>query len=273
METIANFTRVPFGYFFFSEPPYEELPIPDFRVGRGHHVEASVDLLETIGLNQRRQAWYEDYLTDFNDPESLDFVGSARGMAPAEAAVLMTKVLRHSVSERKDLRTADEARRYLVEAFEDLGGLVVMNSMVGNNTHQMLSLDEFRGFTLHSQFAPLVFVNSNDTKAGQVFSLLHEFAHVWRGEGGVSQGGDPLRERNTDHERWCDAVAACIAVPADDLRMNFDPHIELTEALAGRSVFVLHAGRSASTQGNWPRSSGGIRQDLRRRGRPTQGIH
>ncbi|MGK2352055.1 hypothetical protein [Cutibacterium sp. V947] len=168
VETIANFTRVPFGYFFFSEPPYEELPTPDFRVGRGHHVEASVDLLETIGLNQRRQAWYEDYLTDFNDPESLDFVGSARGMAPAEAAVLMTKVLRYSVSERKDLRTADEARRYLVEAFEDLGGLVVMNSMVGNNTHQMLSLDEFRGFTLHSQFAPLVFVNSNDTKAGQV---------------------------------------------------------------------------------------------------------
>ncbi|MCI2013474.1 MAG: ImmA/IrrE family metallo-endopeptidase, partial [Ancrocorticia sp.] len=125
----------------------------------------------------------------------------------------------------------DEARAFLVAAFEELGGLVVLNSMVANNTHRMLDRDEFRGFTLQSRFAPLVFVNANDTKNGQIFSLLHEFAHVWRGESGVSQGGDPLRDRATEHERWCDAVAAEVAVPAIDLETVFDPVADLTAEL------------------------------------------
>lgn len=125
----------------------------------------------------------------------------------------------------------DEARAFLVAAFEELGGLVVLNSMVANNTHRMLDRDEFRGFTLQFRFAPLVFVNANDTKNGQIFSLLHEFAHVWRGESGVSQGGDPLRDRATEHERWCDAVAAEVAVPAIDLETVFDPVADLTAEL------------------------------------------
>ena len=107
------------------------------------------------------------------------------------------------------------------EAFEALGGLVVVSSMVGNNTHRMLDLDEFRGFTLHSATAPLVFVNGHDTKRGQVFSLLHEFAHVWRGDSGVSAGGEPLAGGRTSTERWCDHVAAETAVPADDLRNRY----------------------------------------------------
>lgn len=228
---IAEFTRVPIGYFFLPEPPIEELPITDFRVGRGQRAEASADLLETIYLNQRRQAWYEDYLADLGEPEPLGFVGSGATWSVSEAAEAITETLGYSIAARQKLHSTDEARANLVVAFEDLGGLVVLNSMVGNNTHRMLDLDEFRGFTLQSQFAPLVFVNSNDTKNGQIFSLLHEFAHVWRGESGVSQGGDPLRDRSTDHERWCDAVAAEIAVPALDLSKNFNAGQDLTVEL------------------------------------------
>ncbi len=231
MEKIADYTRVPIGYFFLPAPPVEELPIPDFRVGRGKSVETSPELLETIYLNQRRQAWYEDYLADFGEPEPLGFVGSASAMTIAEAAQAITDALDYSLAARAKLHGVDEARAYLISAFEELGGLAVLNSMVGNNTHRMLDLEEFRGFTLHSQTAPLVFVNSNDTKNGQIFSLLHEFAHVWRGESGVSQGGDPLQDRNTDHERWCDAVAAEIAVPTKDLKRSFDAGENLTVEL------------------------------------------
>lgn len=64
--------------------------------------------------------------------------------------------------------------------------------MVANNTYRKLDINEFRGFTLHSLVAPLVFINGADTKRGRPFFFLHEFAHVWRGESGVSAGGDPL---------------------------------------------------------------------------------
>lgn len=231
VEKVAAFTRVPVGYFFLPEPPTEELPIPDFRVGREARIGASADLLDTVYLNQRRQAWYEDYLADIGGSDPLSFVGSARGMTVARAAQAITASLRFSVGERRSLRRMDDVRAHLVAGFEELGGLVVLNSMVANNTHRMLDLEEFRGFTLHSLVAPLVFINANDTKRGQVFSLLHEFAHVWRGESGVSQGGDPLRDRSTESERWCDAVAAEVAVPAADLVASFDGGADLTEEL------------------------------------------
>lgn len=237
LEKISAYTRIPIGYFFLPEPPLEELPIPDFRVGRDGRLPASDALLDTIYLNQRRQAWYEEYLTELGDPDPITFVGSARTGSVEQAAALITDALGYSVGKRAELGTTHEARNYLISRFEELGGLVVINSMVENNTHRPLDLEEFRGFTLHSTIAPLVFINGKDTKNGQIFSLLHEFAHIWRGDSGVSAGGQPLRGRVNHVERWCDAVAAEIAVPAADLRDNFETRRELTtelDRLAGR---------------------------------------
>ncbi|MGK0540491.1 ImmA/IrrE family metallo-endopeptidase [Propionimicrobium lymphophilum] len=231
VEKVADFTRVPLGYFFLPVPPIEKLPIPDFRVGRSAPIEASEDLFETIYLNQRRQAWYEDYLADFGEPERLTFVGSTADFSVEKAASTISNALEYGVEKRAQFRSIDDARLYLIEMFEDLGGLVVLNSMVANNTHRMLDIEEFRGFTLQSEFAPLVFVNANDTKNGQVFSLLHEFAHVWRGETGVSQGGAPLQDRDIELEKWCDGVAAEIAVPSTDLKREFSSEHELVDEL------------------------------------------
>lgn len=219
-QQLADYTHIPFGLLLLTTPPVETLPIPDFRVGRDAAEEPSQELLETLYLNQRRQAWYEDYLATFGaDP--LEFVGSARDSSVEAAAAAITNALDYGLETRRTLRSIDAARKHLVQAFEALGGLVVVSSMVGNNTHRMLDLDEFRGFTLHSATAPLVFVNGHDTKRGQVFSLLHEFAHVWRGDSGVSAGGEPLAGGRTSTERWCDHVAAETAVPADDLRNRY----------------------------------------------------
>mgnify|MGYP000883989866 FL=1 len=54
---------------------------------------------------------------------------------------------------------------------------------------------------------------------------------MWRGESGVSAGGEPLRGRSDRVERWCDAVAAEIAAPVADLRSQFDSGIGLAEEL------------------------------------------
>lgn len=231
VEDIAAFTHVPFGYFFLQEPPVEEVPITDFRVGRSKYEQPSDDLLETIYLNQRRQSWYEEHLHELGQTEPLGFVGSANHDTVTEAAARISEALDYGVEQRLHLKTAGAARSYLIEAFEELGGLVVVNSMVSNSTKRPLDLEEFRGFTLHSAIAPLVFVNANDTKNGQVFSLLHEFAHVWRGAFGVSAGGDPLVHHTNEIERWCDAVAAEIAVPRTDLIAHFHPDRDLIEEL------------------------------------------
>jgi len=229
LENVARYTHVPFGVFFLNEPPAVELPIPDFRrTGDRDERTPSQDLLAVIQASQRRQDWFRDYALALGlDPSPA--VGAARGLGVPAAAALATELLRFGVTERP--RRREEVRHHLRHVFEELGGLAVFSSMVGNDTHRLLDRDEFRGFTLADPLAPLVFINARDTLSGQTFTFLHEFAHVLRAESGVSDE-DPARTAPGGAERWCNAVAAEVLVPRADLARQVEAHpLDGSEAL------------------------------------------
>lgn len=231
LEEVAEFLHIPLAYFFRPEPPVEKIPIPDFRRAFGEAPEPSSELLDTISLNQRRQARREFQLARSGEAETLALVGRGHGMRVAQAADEIMVALDYDVDARADLGSAEAARSHLAEAFEEIGGLVVINGTVESETHRPLDALEFSGFTLHSMIAPLVFVNAADSKTAQVLALLNEIAHVWRGECGLSIAADPLHGQETLLERWCERVAAAIAVPMGDLLKNFRPDAELAEEL------------------------------------------
>lgn len=224
LETLAKATSTPLGYLFLPEPPDERLSIPIFRTRGEAMRRPSADLLETVQTMERRQAWMRDYLIDQGN-EPLAFVRSAQ---IAEEPESLARQIRHMLGLNggwaAQQPTWTAALRELERKMEEAGLLVVVSSIVGNNTHRKLATDEFRGFVLVDEYAPLVFVNGADAKAAQMFTLAHELAHVWFG----SSAAFDLRElqpADDATERACNRVAAEFLVPAEELRA-FWPSVE-----------------------------------------------
>lgn len=223
LEDFARATHTPVGYFFLQEPPVEAVPIPDMRtIANVPAGRPSPNLLDTIYACQLRQDWYRDYALTMGEPR-LEWVGSARvDDNPVETAARMRAALRFDLDERAQVDTWTEALRRFIEQAEDLGALVMVSGIVGNNTHRKLDPHEFRGFALADELAPLVFVNGADTKAAQMFTLGHELAHLWLGGSALSDA-TPNHEPGLELERWCNAVAAEVLAPLAVVRAEFDP--------------------------------------------------
>ena len=223
LQSFAKATGVAFGYFLLPQPPAWALPIPDFREGFDRAPTPSADLIAVLGQSQRRQEWYRDYVLGMG-ASPLEFVGSAADLDPIEAAADIRRALNFEVDSRHG--TWADTRKRLLQAFEALGGLTVATSMVENNTRRPLDENEFRGFALVDTVAPLVFVNTRQTLNGQIFTLAHEFAHVWRGTSGIGNE-DPRADGQSAVERWCNAVASEVLVPRDELAAR---HSDVTNA-------------------------------------------
>ncbi len=229
LERFAQATHTPIGYMFLAEPPEEPLPVPDFRtIGDTEIGHASPDLLDTVYQCQQRQEWYRDYARVRRE-SPVSFVGTFTvGMDIVEAAEQMSAVLSFAPGERGT--TWSEAFRRLIEEADDHGVLVMVSGIVGSNTHRKLDPQEFRGFALADELAPVMFVNGSDTKAAQIFTLAHELVHIWLGESAVD---DPEMSASPSHstERWCNEVAAEFLLPATALRGVSVERDDLTEEL------------------------------------------
>ncbi len=232
LEEFARASRVPVGFLFLDEPPKESLPIADLRTFESRGVRIpSPDLLDTIYLCQRRQAWYQEY-AEQNGEDERRFIASLTMRTPAEsAAAQIEHAIGFGVEARRQCSTWGEALRLFVERTEAAGILVMVSGVVGSNNKRKLDPEEFRGFALADKLAPLVFINGADTKAAQMFTLAHELAHLWLGESAVSNVG-LLGSTAPGVEAWCNRVAAELLVPLQDLRKELTGSKRPLDALA-----------------------------------------
>ena len=221
LEKFAKRVHAPLGYFFLPAPPEEKLPVPDFRTTGNYRIsQPSPDLLETLYICQQRQEWYREFSLLIKE-DTCDFVGSATlHDDPVVIAERITATLGFDIENRKKATTWREALREFITLTDAAGIMTMVSGVVGSNTHRKLDYEEFRGFALADDRAPLVFINGSDTKSAQMFTLAHELAHIWLGKTGVSDQA-PVSVPTNDIEKWCNSVAAEILVPIEVFKAEY----------------------------------------------------
>lgn len=223
--TLAAKLNVPFGFLFLSEPPSLDIPLPDLRTVTGEPVgEPSPEFLDLTYDVLRKQQWFREYQESINaDP--LPFIGRySLDADPEDIASDMATVLGLDDQARKEASTWEEFLRRFIRKAEAAGVLVLRSGVVENNNRRKLSVEEFRGFAVSDDLAPLVFINGQDAKAAQIFTLAHELAHLWVGQSGISNPNyltEPGQQANSI-DRLCDKVAAELLVPKADFLLRWD---------------------------------------------------
>lgn len=240
LETFSKKVHLPFGYLFLTEPPKEKLPIPFYRTNNTPATQVSVNVYDTILLIQQRQDWLKDYLKD-NEFEALSFVGKFHNRYNVQEIVAdIRKNLGLNEKWASNFRTWQEALDHLIQLIEDKGIITVFNGVVENNGHRKIPVDECRGFVLVDKMAPFMFVNNADGKAAQMFTIVHELAHIWTGN---SAGFDfrKLQPANDPIELLCDKVAAEFLVPENTFNeiWRYNPSIKYASRYFKVSEIVI----------------------------------
>ena len=217
LKTFAEKFYVPLGYLFMNNLPIENIPFPMFRGEAGQQEHFDLNVYDTVMNIQARQEWLEEYLEE-NEIETCDFVGSvdARSSSISEVVSRLRTILNLDSRWAFSLATPDAAVSLLGQRLEDAGVFLAYNGVVGNNTHRPLKVSECRGFALVNEKAPYIFINSADSKSAQLFTLIHEVAHLMLGVSAGHAGSEVLYHEAT--EQYCDRVAAEFLVPASVLR-------------------------------------------------------
>ncbi|WOC50677.1 hypothetical protein BPO_0030 [Bergeyella porcorum] len=212
LESFTHKVHVPFGYMFLPQPPDETISLPFFRTGKNSTNKVSLNVFHTVQIIQDRQNWLTEYLEELNFPE-LEFVGKFNVKDNYIDIVNdIRNVLKLELDWASKHNRWEEALDYLTLKIEEAGIIVNYNGIVGSNPHRAIDVNECRGFVLVNKKVPFLFINSADAKAAQMFTIVHELAHVWLGESAGFENAN-LLPADDPLELLCDKVAAELLVP------------------------------------------------------------
>jgi Zn-dependent peptidase ImmA (M78 family) len=93
-----------------------------------------------------------------------------------------------------------------------------------------------------------MFINNADSKAAQMFTIVHELAHIWTGK---SAGFDfrKLEPANDENEILCDRVVAEFLVPEKNFRIFWDTKPDIKAASRHFKVSEIVIARRALDTG------------------------
>ena len=209
-QTLAKVYKRPFALLFLPEIPRDFQPLQDFRKSGSKPFNTSSIFI--IRETQQKQSWIRD-LYEENREEKLSFVGKFNIKDNPEA---VAKDILKTLNINPASYQSDNPIKEWIEKAESKGVFISRTSFI----HSRLKLDseELQGFAISDEFAPFVFVNSDDWNAPQLFTLVHELAHIWIAESGISNEIEQsAKDKDKYHpvELFCNEVAASALIPKE----------------------------------------------------------
>jgi Zn-dependent peptidase ImmA (M78 family)/transcriptional regulator with XRE-family HTH domain len=216
LERAASVYRRPLVAFYMSDTPARGDRGEDFRATRSSSDRDNATLDALLRDVRARQQMVRDVLDDAEEAHLRPFVGSAR-ITDGPKTVVASIRTALGVSEDQQKRSRDTGALFSIlrSAAERIGIYVLLLGDVGSH-HSDIGSDVFRGFALADDVAPFVVINDNDAAVARSFTLMHELAHIWIGESGVS---GPLRNvPDNVVERFCNDTASEFLLPSEAIR-------------------------------------------------------
>lgn len=207
-EMLAKAYRRPFALLFLPDIPYDFTPLQDFR--KPSSVPLGTASLFIIREIQQKQAWLRE-LSEENREEKLSFVGKYSIQSnPVEVANDILATLGITPA---NYQSTNPIKKWIKKA-EEKGIFISRTSFI--NSHLLIDSNELQGFCISDPFCPFIFVNSEDWTAPQLFTLVHELAHIWIAETGISneiESGIIDEKKIHPVELFCNKVAAHALMP------------------------------------------------------------
>ena len=230
IKRLSETLHIPFGYFFLQEPPTETGVAIAYRsIENKTYEHYSRNLEETIEDMQRKQDFVREIRKISIDP--LDYVGSYEiSSSYLHIANAIRRTCDLPIDWNLKPRNNREAIKFLHSKVAENGILLFKNGVVLNNTRRTLDLEEFRAFVLIDEYAPLIFINTQDALTAQLFSICHELAHIWLGQAEILNDYADTRKNqyvNVKLERLANRVASELLMPKEQIPALFENDFSL----------------------------------------------
>jgi Zn-dependent peptidase ImmA (M78 family) len=214
-ERLAKIYKRPFAVLFLPSVPKDFQVLRDFR--SMNRSEFSTSLVFMTREILEKQGWLREYLIEASVPKRI-FAGK---FSVNDSPENVASDIRATLEINKQFYK-DNALAYWTTAAESKGIFVSLSSFI--HTRLKLDPDEFKGFAISDDYAPFIFVNANDWKNSKLFTLVHELAHIWINESGVSDNTDITLAHSKSAnpiETFCNRVAANALLPKEEITKCF----------------------------------------------------
>lgn len=213
LRALAKLYQRPLAIFFLPEPPQGFAAMQDFRRLPGqedHSWSRPLHKVYRRALDQQEAA--AEILDDEGETISIEVPSIDVRTPPEDAAAIARRAFGISTRQQFEWRRPEDAFTAWLQAVEALGVFVLRTSDV--------AVKEMRGFSISSGPIPVIVINALDYPRGQVFTLLHEFAHLMLRQGGLCDLLEPTTPTGRNIEMWCNAVAGATLMPASEFLDN-----------------------------------------------------